>query len=147
MYDLLFDLINRKISISEEKQEQEDMIIKIEELKNFIFLEEESITERKTERKQILVIQKRVIKNAIKQYDKITYIINAFVNKIILFWNLEENIFDKSKYSEPKLSFEESMSGRTNMRRQKKSGEENQEGKGLKILAPDQSLSRLLITY
>ena len=147
MYDLLFDLINRKISISEEKQEQEDMIIKIEELKNFIFLEEESITERKIERKQILVIQKRVIKNAIKQYDKITDIINAFVNKIILFWNLEENIFDKSKYSEPKLSFEESMSGRTNMRRQKKSGEENQEGKGLKILAPDQSLSRLLITY
>ena len=51
MYDLLFDLINRKISISEEKQEQEDMIIKIEELKKFIFLEEESITERKTERK------------------------------------------------------------------------------------------------
>ena len=51
MYDLLYDLINRKISISEEKQEQEDMIIKIEELKNFIFLEEESITERKTERK------------------------------------------------------------------------------------------------
>lgn len=147
MYDLLFDLINRKISISEEKQEQEDMIIKIEELKNFIFLEEESITERKTERKQILVIQKRVIKNAIKQYDKITDIINAFVKKIIFFWNLEENIFDKSKYSEPKLSFEESMSGRTNMRRQKKSGEENQEGKGLKILAPDQSLSRLLITY
>ena len=147
MYDLLFDLINRKINISEEKQEQEDMIIKIEELKNFIFLEEESITERKTERKQILVIQKRVIKNAIKQYDKITDIINAFVKKIIFFWNLEENIFDKSKYSEPKLSFEESMSGRTNMRRQKKSGEENQEGKGLKILAPDQSLSRLLITY
>ena len=66
------------------------------------------------------MIQKRVIKNAIKQYDKITDIINAFVNKIILFWNLEENIFDKSKYSEPKLSFEESMSGRTNMRRQKK---------------------------
>ena len=45
------------------------------------------------------MIQKRVIKNAIKQYDKITDIINAFVNKIILFWNLEENIFDKSKYS------------------------------------------------
>ena len=37
--------------MSEEKQEQEDMIIKIEELKNFIFLEGESITERKTERK------------------------------------------------------------------------------------------------
>ena len=85
MYDLLFDLINRKISISEERQEQEDMIIKIEELKHFIFLEEESITERKTERKQFLVIQKRVIKNAIKQYDKITDIINAFVNKIIFF--------------------------------------------------------------
>ena len=93
------------------------------------------------------MIQKRVIKNAIKQYDKITDIINAFVNKIIFFWNLEENIFDKSKYSEPKLSFEESLPGRTNMGRQKKSGEENQEGKGLKILAPDQSLSRLLITY
>ena len=46
----------------------------------------------------------------------------------------------------PESSFEESIPERANMRRQKKSHEENQEGKGLKILTPNQMLSRLPIS-
>ena len=47
---------------------------------------------------------------------------------------------------EPEPLFEERISERTKMRRQKKSDEENQEGQVVKILTPDQMLSRLPIT-
>ena len=43
----LIDLLNEKISINEAKQEQEEMIDKINELKNFILLEKESIKKKK----------------------------------------------------------------------------------------------------
>ena len=46
---------------------------------------------------------------------------------------------------ELKPEFEESLAERTKIRRQK-SDEENQEGQGLKILTPDQMLSRLTIS-
>ena len=49
----------------------------------------------------------------------------------------------KELKSEPK--FEESVAERTKMRRQK-SDEKRQEGQGLKILSPNQMLSRLPIT-
>ena len=71
-------------------------------------------------------------------------IVNAF--KSILPRNLETNVSDESEDLESEPSFEERIAERTKMRRQKKSDEENQEGQGLKILTPDQMLSRLPIT-
>ena len=52
----------------------------------------------------------------------------------------------KLKDLEPEPLFEERISERTKIRRQKKSDEENQEGQVVKILTPDQMLSRLPIT-
>ena len=93
-------------------------------------------------------------------YDKRTDIINAFVNKDISFENLEPDVL--SDYLEYEPEFEESVVERTKMRRQKipddeqpdttdmpdleseKSVEQRrkQKGQGLKILTPDQMLSR-----
>lgn len=43
LFDLLIDLLNEKIIINKAKQEQEQMIGKINKLNDFILLEEESI--------------------------------------------------------------------------------------------------------
>ena len=102
----------------------------------------------KTQRNQIFAAQKSVAKNILKLYDKGTDIINASVNKHTYHRDLEADVFDKSENpdSEPKPPFEESISKRTNMGRQKKSGKENQEGQVLTILTPDQMISRLQIS-
>ena len=47
LYDLLIDLLNEKITILKATREQNEMISKIEELKDFISLEQESIAQRK----------------------------------------------------------------------------------------------------
>ena len=70
----------------------------------------------------------------------ITYIINAFTNKDIYSGNVEKDVHYKPEESE--TEFEESTAERTKIRRQK-FDEENQKGQGLKILMPDQMLSRL----
>ena len=88
MNDLFIDLLNKKISIYKAKKEQNEMILKIEKLKNFIFSEQKIIANKsnimkaktRTQRKNIIVGQKSVIKNAMRLYDKITIIINAFEN-------------------------------------------------------------------
>ena len=59
-------------------------------------------------------------------------IIDAFVNRNMLPGNLEEDV-----YQDKKPKYEESIAEQTKMRRQ------NQEGRGLKILTPQQMLSRL----
>ena len=59
----------------------------------------------------------------------------------------EADAFDKFKDLGLKTSFEERIPERVKRKRQKKkSDEENQEGKGLKILIPDQMLIKLPIT-
>ena len=113
--------------------------------------EKESIMRKakdKTQRNQILAAQKSVAKNVLKLYDKRTDIINASVNKHTYHGDLEADVFGKSENpdSEPKPPFEESISKRTKMGRQKKSGKENQEGQVLTILTPDQMISRLRIS-
>ena len=83
---------------------------------------------------------KSVLRNELKLYDKITYIITAFTNKDIYSGNVEKDVHYKPEESE--TEFEESTAERTKIRRQK-FDEENQKGQGLKILMPDQMLSRL----
>ena len=58
LHDLLIDLINEEISTYKAVQEQNEMINKVEELKDFISLEEKSITNKITQS----------IKNYIKYY-------------------------------------------------------------------------------
>ena len=62
-------------------------------------------------------------------------VIDAFLNKNILPRNLEEDV-----HQEEKPEYEKSIAVRTKMRRQ------NQEGQRLKILTPEQMLSRLPIS-
>ena len=61
-------------------------------------------------------------------YDKISDIINAFVNKDIHFREVEKDVYYKSKESKPE--FLESIAERTKIIQQK-SDEENQKGQGL----------------
>ena len=56
-----------------------------------------------------------------------------------------EDMFDNFKDLESKSEFEDYVAEKTKMRR-KKYDEENQEGKGLKTLTPDQILSILPIS-
>ena len=69
------------------------MILKTNELKDFISLEQKRITikntqsiiknaKTKTERGKILKIQRSVMRNTLNMYDKRTDTINAFVNNI-----------------------------------------------------------------
>ena len=141
LYDLFYDLISKTKSIKKAAKVQSQIIIKIEELRNFVLSEEKSInekeskgaikkTKKKTPKKTILTTQKSVLNNALKLYDRKTTMINAFINKSIYLGDLEDVYQDK----EPK--FVESIAERTKMRRQK------QEARGLKILTSQQMLSR-----
>ena len=47
LYDLLIDLLNEKISLKKAAIEQDEMIKKTEELRNFVLLEEEKIKKEK----------------------------------------------------------------------------------------------------
>ena len=47
MYSLLLDLLNEEISTFKAAKEQKEIIEKIDDLKDFIFLEEKSITNEK----------------------------------------------------------------------------------------------------
>ena len=131
------------------KHEQNKMIYKINELKEIHLLKEKSIIKegkKKSEKKQIIMVQKGVLKNTINLYHNRTDIINAFVNKNFLSGNLEADLFDESKDSEPEPPFAESISEKTKMKRQKKSDEESQDGQGLRTLTPNKMLSRLSVT-
>ena len=101
MYDLLLDLFLEKTSTIKEVEKQKEMAkkkpqkntktkTKIERLKNFILLKEESILNkkrtwyRKSRDKNTKKInfggKKSVIDNALKLYDRRAIIIDAFVN-------------------------------------------------------------------
>ena len=142
---MIIDLLNEKISISKVAKEQNEMTKKINELGSFVKSEENSINEEKSkgaikkvkikiQRKEIISSQKSVINNAVKLYDRRDIIIDAFINRDILPGNLEEDVYQNEQ---PK--FEGSIGERAKMRRQ------NQERQGLKILTPQQMLSRLPI--
>ena len=49
LFDLLIDFLNVKTNINKAKQEQKEMINKIDELKNLILLKAKSITKKKAE--------------------------------------------------------------------------------------------------
>ena len=72
--DILIDLLNEETSTFKAKEEQNEMIQKINELKNFTLLEEENIKKEKTKgaikeaKTAIYKTQKSVINNATKLY-------------------------------------------------------------------------------
>ena len=89
----------------------------------------------KNPKKRILTTQKRVLSNALNLYGRRTTMINAFINKNIYPGDLEEDV-----YQDKKPKFDGSIPERTKIRRQ------NQKAQGLKILTPQQMLSRLTIS-
>ena len=102
------------MSTLEAAEEQNVMINKIEEQKKFILLEEKSIDEEKakgaikkvktkTQRKEILASQKSILKDAIRLYDKRTFIINALINKDIYSGDVEKDMHYIFKESEPQV--------------------------------------------
>ena len=91
-------------------------------------------TKTKTQRKIYFAEQKNVLRNALKLYDKITDITNAFINRDTYSGDVEKDVHYKPEESEPK--FAESIAEKTKIRRQK-FDEENQKRQGLKILTPD----------
>ena len=108
LYDFVIDLLNERIGIIKASKEQNEMIKKMNELRDFVFLEEESINKQKsrevikkantkTQKRKIISSQSNVIKNALKLYDKRDIIINAFINKNILPGDLEEDVYQEEK--------------------------------------------------
>ena len=142
----LIDLLNERIDIIKAAKKQNEMETRINELGDFVLSVEESINKEKsrgatkklktkTERRKIILSRRSVLKNAIKLYDKRDTIINAFINKNIYPGDLEEDV-----YQDKETEYEESIAERAKMRIQ------NQEGQVLKILTPQQMLSRLPIS-
>ena len=93
LYYLLIGLLNTKISIKKEAEEQNEMIKKINELADFVLAKDIKAekssgaikkTKAKTQRKQIFEANKSIIKNALMLYDNITTMTNAFVMMSIL---------------------------------------------------------------
>ena len=122
LYDLLIDLLNEKIRLKKTVIEQIEMTEKIEELRNLALLDKKNISEEnnidaikktKTQRRKTISIQKSVINNALRLFDKRGIIIDAFENKSILSGDLEEDFYQKE---EPE--YQESIAERTKMRRQ-----------------------------
>ena len=142
------DLLSEEIDTLKAVKEQDEIINKLEELRNFILLKEADTTNKinksikkaknKTQRKQFFAAQRSVLRNAIKLYDKRVIIIHAFINK-----DAEKDVDYELEKFEPE--FEESIAEKIKMRT-KKSGEKNQEKKGLEILTPNQMLTRLPVT-
>ena len=121
MHDLSTDLFNEEISTLGAAKEQNEKIEKINERK---YLKKQSMSQRKQKIKhrQITLLEyRKECKNAIKQYDKRTIIINAFVSKDILIKNVEADIcYNQSQ----------------NL---KKAKDKQQKWQALKIRTPDQN--------
>ena len=92
LYDLLTDLLNMQISFKKAALEQKEMVGKIRELESFVLLEEKNIYEEKSkgakkkvktkpQRRKTISIQKSVLNNVIRLFDKRSDIIDAFVNR------------------------------------------------------------------
>ena len=64
----------------------------------------------KAQTRKAISLQKSVISNAIKLYEKRTIIIDAFIDKNILSRNLEEDLY----YWDEEPKFDESIAERTN---------------------------------
>ena len=95
LYDLFYDLITEKISFKKTVIEKNEMIKKLEELKDFILSEEKTKdaikkAKTKTQRKKILATQKRFLSNALRLYDKRTVMINALIDKKNLPWRFRK---------------------------------------------------------
>ena len=118
LYGLFHDLISETISVKKAAIEQNQMIKKIEELKNFVLSETNTNSaikksKTKTPRKRILTTQKSVLNNALKLYDTSTAMINAFINKNIYPGNLEKDVCQDEE-----LKYDERIAERTESRRQ-----------------------------
>ena len=81
-------------------------------------------TKLKTQRRKTISIQKSVINNGLRLFNKRGIIIDAFMNKNILTGDLEKDVYQKE---EPE--YEESIAERKKIQHQ-------QEAKGLKKLTP-----------
>ena len=95
LYDLFYDLITEKISFKKTVIEKNEMIKKLEELKDFILSEEKTKdaikkAKTKTQRKKILATQKLFLSNALRLYDKRTVMINALIDKKNLPWRFRK---------------------------------------------------------
>ena len=101
-------MISEKISFKKTVIEKNEMIKKLEELKDFI------LSEEKTKGAINLATQKSFLSNALRLYDKITVMINAFIDKKIYLGDLEKDV----QYE--KAEDEESI---PEMRRQKEPGQ------------------------
>ena len=148
-YALLIDLLNGRLSTLKAAKERNEMIKKQKSKKIPFYQKKKSITKKNTQekqRKEVFAEQKGILKNALRLFDKINDIINAFLNEDIVSGYVERHRYYTPKDLEPKLEFRKRISGRTKMGRQKKSDKENQKGQGPKKLTLDQKLSRLPIT-
>ena len=94
-------------------------------------------------KENILEDQKNILINAMKLCNGKNKIIKLYEDKNIKPSNFSHNA--KSEPEEFETKIEESIAERTKMRRQK-FDEKNRTGQGLKMLTPDQMLSRLLIS-
>ena len=90
LYDLLIDLLSEKISPTKTLIEQNEMIKKIEKLRDFVLLKKEKINKEKnkttmkkakTMTQKNILSQKSVTINALRMYDKRGAIIDAFIKK------------------------------------------------------------------
>ena len=93
-FNFFIDLFDKIMHPFQATREQNEMVAKINELGNFVLLEEKIIKNKKTEgvmkkaknktqRNKIFAVQKSFLRNAIKLFGKRTIIIDTFVNKDI----------------------------------------------------------------
>ena len=154
LHDLFINFLNEEMRTNKGVKEQKEMLNKIEGLRDFSLLKEKDITNKntqgiikeiktKTQRKNFFTEQKIVLRNALKLYDQRKEIINAFIKKDIYSGDVEKDVYYKSEESKPE--FEEFVAEGTKIRRQK-FDEKYQKGQGLKILTPNQMLSRLPVS-
>ena len=148
LYDFLIDLLNKKTSLKKAALEQAEIIDKKRELKDFVSLEEKNINKEKDKSaikkaktkmpaRRTNLTQKSVLTNATRLFDRRYDIIDAFADR-----NISPGDLEKDVYQEEESKYEKSIAERTKERRQ-----DQQSAKGLKILTPQQMLTRLPIYY
>ena len=147
LYDFLIDLLNKKTSLKKAALEQAKMIDKKRELKDFLLLEEKNINKEKDKSaikkaktkmpaRRTILTQKSVLTNATRLFDRRYDIIDAFADR-----NISPGDLEKDVYQEEESKYEKSIAERTKERRQ-----DQQSAKGLKLLTPQQMLTRLPIS-
>ena len=136
LYDFLIDLLNKKTTLKKAVLEQKEKMNKIYELKGFVLSGKSKRAIKKAKKCSKILMQKSVLANTVRLFDERYDIIDAFIERNILPEDLEKDV-----YQEEESKYEKSIVERTKERRQ-----DQQSAKGLKILTPQQILSRLPIS-